>query len=121
MKQIIKGTVQETLIIPLYARKMCSERFPEGRFVFDAVNELGFKMMMKLVLKNWDMQEAKSYFRTNNPVAELSAWSERIKVSNRGYMLGYYDMKNPEVKGIYRLMAKIADKWLGMNIIKIEL
>jgi len=93
MKQIIKGTVQETLIIPLYARKMCSERFPEGRFVFDAVNELGFKMI----------------------------WSERIKVSTRGYMLGYYDMKNPEVKGIYRLMAKIADKWLGMNIIKIEL
>ena len=25
---IEKDTVQETLVIPLYARKMCSERFP---------------------------------------------------------------------------------------------
>ena len=27
--KITKNTVQETLIIPLYARKMCSELFPE--------------------------------------------------------------------------------------------
>lgn len=26
---IEKNTVQETLVIPLYARKLCSERFPE--------------------------------------------------------------------------------------------
>ncbi len=27
---IEKNTVQETLIIPLYGRKACSERFPES-------------------------------------------------------------------------------------------
>lgn len=27
--KIEKNTVQETLIIPLYGRKMCSEKFPE--------------------------------------------------------------------------------------------
>ena len=27
--QIEKNTVQETLLVPLYGRKMCSEKFPE--------------------------------------------------------------------------------------------
>lgn len=31
-----------------------AEKFPESRFVFDTVNERGFKMMMKVVLKNKD-------------------------------------------------------------------
>jgi len=35
-------------------------------------------------------------------------------------MLGYYDMKNPEVKGVHRFLAKIADKWLGMKIVRIQ-
>ncbi len=97
-----------------------AEKFPESRFVFDTVNERGFKMMMKVVLKNWDMKEAAAYFRTDDAVKELSLWSDRIKVSTRGYMLGYYDMKNPEVKAIHRFLAKIADKMLGMQIVKIE-
>lgn len=29
-------------------------------------------------------------------------------------------MKNPEVKAIHRFLAKIADKMLGMQIVKIE-
>ena len=95
-------------------------RFPGSRLVFDCVNERGFKMMMKLVLKTWDMNEASGYFRANDPEKELSLWSERIKVSVRDYMLGYYDMKNPEVKGIHRFMAKIADKWMGMKIVNIQ-
>lgn len=96
-----------------------AERFPGCCFVFDAVNELGFKMMMKLVLKTWDMEETAAYFRTGDPVAELSPWSDKIRVSVRDYMLGYYDMKNPEVRGIHRFMARFADKMLGMKIIKI--
>lgn len=71
-----------------------AEKFPESRFVFDTVNERGFKMMMKVVLKNWDMKEAAAYFRTNDAVKELSLWSDRIKVSTRGYMLGYYEGYN---------------------------
>lgn len=97
-----------------------AEKFPGCCFVFDAMNERGFKMMMKVVLKTWNMQDTARYFRTNDAVSELSPWSDRIKVSVRDYMLGYYDMKTPEVKGIHRLLAKIADKWLGMKIIKIQ-
>ena len=95
-------------------------KFPGGRLVFDCVNERGFKMMMKVVLKTWDMQEASGYFRTNDAAAELTPWSKQITVSVRDYMLGYYDMKNPEVKGVHRFLAKIADKWLGMKIVRIQ-
>lgn len=97
-----------------------AEKFPGCRLVFDCVNERGFKMMMKVVLKTWNMQETSRYFRTNDAAAELSPWSEKIKVSVRDYMLGYYDMKNPEVKGIHRFLAKIADKWLSMKIVKVQ-
>lgn len=31
--KIEKNTVQETLIVPLYSRKMCSEKFPEATVV----------------------------------------------------------------------------------------
>jgi len=29
-------------------------------------------------------------------------------------------MKNPEVKGIHRFLAKMADKWMGMKIVNIQ-
>lgn len=98
-----------------------ADNFADGCFVFDALNERGFKMMMKYVLKTWNMESAAAYFRTNDPVKELSSWSDKIAVSVRDYMLGYYDMKNPGIKGIHRFLARIADNKLGMKIIKIRL
>ena len=35
-------------------------------------------------------------------------------------MLGYYDMKAPGVKGIHRFLAKLSDKAMKMNIVKME-
>ena len=35
-------------------------------------------------------------------------------------MLGYYDMKNKEVKDIHRFLAKLGDKMMGMKIIRID-
>ena len=75
---IEKGTVQETLIVPLYGRKMCTEMFPElyrdeyadmfpgGRLVFATVGKTGRNLMMKKVLKNMNMEEVKGYFYINN-------------------------------------------------------
>lgn len=97
-----------------------AEKIPGGKLVFDVINERGYKMMMKTVLKNWDMSDVSSYFRTNNPLEEFSAWSNRINVSVRRYMRGYYDMKNPEVRGIHRVMADIADRALGMKIVRFD-
>lgn len=41
-------------------------------------------------------------------------------VTSRGYMLGYNDLKDSSVLGAFRLLAKIADGFMKMQIVKIE-
>lgn len=98
-----------------------AERFKGGRFVFDTVGDFGFKMMMKMVLKNHGMENVEAFFHTGDPIKELKSWSPNLSVSTKGYMLGYYDMKAPGLKGVHRLMAKIADKRMKMNIVRVDL
>ena len=76
--------------------------------------------MMKTVLKSFKMEDVNSYFFSNKPTEEFSQWDHSIKVSQRGYMRGYYDMKNKEVRGIHRFLAKLGDKLMGMKIIRME-
>lgn len=99
-------------------RKM-AERFPGGRLVFDAVGKLGLKLMMKKVLKNMKMHNVKGFFSVDNYKKQLD-WSNRIKVSKRDYMLGYYDMKNPGIKVAHRLLARFGDKCIKMAIIRMD-
>lgn len=43
---------------------------------------------------------------------------EKIKVSSKGYMLGYYDMKSPGIHFLHRLLARIGDRLMKMSIHK---
>lgn len=97
-----------------------AERMPGARLVFDVINKRGQKTMMKTVLKNWDMQNASALFYSNDPQGELSSWVPGASVQVRGYMLGYNDMKDPAIKGSYRLLAKLADKLMGMQIVRMD-
>lgn len=58
-------------------------------------------------------------FYTNNPIHDLNL-SKKIKLSSKGYMLGYYDMKSPNICFSHRLLAKIGDNIMKMAINKIE-
>lgn len=78
-----------------------SGRFPGGRLIFDTVGKTGRNLMMKKILKNMDMGSVKSYFYVNNVKKQLEGWSDKIKVTHRGYMLGYHDMKGPGLKASY--------------------
>ena len=98
-----------------------TELFPGCRLVFDAVGTLGYKLMMRVILKKHGMNNFGNLFYTNNSVKDLSSWSDKISVSSKGYMLGYYDMKLPSIKGIHRLLANIGDNIMHMQIVKIEL
>lgn len=201
--RIEKGTVQETLLIPLYARRLCSMRFaslyrdPEAVRICDGLDydfsELDKKAnttayefgALEGAMRQLDMMwEINDYLKDHpkasivclgcgldldprrcggkdnkiynldfpdtikareqlagiderevnipgdinslewmdriDAAAELTPWSRQITVGVRDYMLGYYDMKNPEVKGVHRFLAKIADKWLGMKIVRIQ-
>ena len=98
-----------------------TELFPGCRLVFDTVGTLGYQLMMRVILKKHGMNDFGNLFYTNNAVKDLSSWSDKISVSSKGYMLGYYDMKLPSIKGIYRLLANMGDNIMHMQIVKIEL
>jgi hypothetical protein len=70
---------------------------------------------MRKVLKNMDIEDVGGYFYVNNPAKDLS-WSEKIKVSSKGYMLGYFDMKSPGIHFLHRLLAYVGDKLMKMSI-----
>ena len=98
-----------------------TELFPGCRLVFDTVGTLGYKLMMKAILKKHGMNDFGNLFYTNNAVKDLSSWSDKIVVSSKGYMLGYYDMKSRGIKGIHRLLAHMGDNIMHMQVVKIEI
>jgi O-methyltransferase involved in polyketide biosynthesis len=96
-----------------------SKRYTKGCLVFDTVGKLGLKLMMKTALKNMDIKDVEGYFYVNNPLKDLN-WSKKIKISSKGYMLGYYDMKSSGIHFLHRLLASICDKVLKMSINRVD-
>lgn len=97
-----------------------AKAFPGGRLVFDAANKSAVKLMLKTWIKDAKIQDVGAYFAVSDAKAELSAWSPAISVSSRGYMLGYNDLSDPSVSGFFRFLAKVGDKRMNMQIVKIE-
>lgn len=96
-----------------------AKRYPGGRLIFDVVGKTGLKLMLSKTLKNMSVDDVSGFFSVNNPAKQLS-WSDKIKVSSRGYMLGYYDMKASGIRSSHRFLAKIGDKLMKMAIIRME-
>lgn len=97
-----------------------AKAFPGGRLVFDAANKSAVKLMLKTWIKDAKIQDIGAYFAVSDAKAELSAWSPAISVSSRGYMLGYNDLSDPSVSDFFRFLAKVGDKRMKMQIVKIE-
>ena len=97
-----------------------AKAFPGGRLVFDVANKSAVKLMLKTWIKDAKIQDVGAYFSVSDAKAELSAWSPAISVSSRGYMLGYNDLSDPSVSGFFRFLAKVGDKRMKMQIVKIE-
>lgn len=116
---IEKNSVQETLVIPLYGRKLCTRRFPGGRLVFDTANRRAVKIMLKTWVKETGITGISDYFSVDDVRRDL-AWMENAAVSSRGYMLGYNDLRDPSVPGLFRLMAKLGDGFMNMQIIRMD-
>lgn len=96
-----------------------SKRYSKGRVVFDSVGKFGLKMMMSKVLKNMGIKNIEGLFYLNNPRQELN-WSENIKVTSKGYMLGYYDMKSPNIRFSHRFLARIGDSIMKMSVNRMD-
>ena len=94
--------------------------FPGGRLVFDAANEKSLKLLLKTWLKDAKIQDVGAYFAVSDAVQELSPWSNRLRVSSRGYMLGYHDLKDPSVSGFFRFLSKVGDGMMKMQIVRLD-
>ena len=104
-------------------RALCAamaERFPDGRLVFDAAGQTAVKLMLKTWVRQAGIRDVGAYFSVQDAEKELPAWSNRISISSRGYMLGYQDLRGPGIRNIHRLLAGIADGPMKLQIVRME-
>lgn len=94
--------------------------FPGGRLVFDAANRTAVKLMLKTWVKYAKIKDVGAYFSVEDAQTELSPWTKESKVSSRNFMLGYNDLKDPSVSGLFRFIARIGDKVMKMRVIRFD-
>ena len=94
--------------------------FPGGKLVFDAAGKSAVKLMLKTWIKTAKIQDVGAYFAVSDPKAELSPWSEALRVSSKGYMLGYSDLRDPSVPGFYRFLSRVGDGMMKMRIVRLD-
>ena len=97
-----------------------AEAFPDGRLVFDAAGKKAVKLMLKTWIRQAKIQDVGAYFSVEDAKTELSAWSDSLRVSSRGYMLGYNDLKDPSVSGFFRFLSRIGDSSMKMRIVRLD-
>ena len=96
-----------------------ADAFHGGVLVFDTANRAAVKMIAKTWLKSAKIKDVYAYFAVSDAKDELSLWDNRLQVTSRGYMLGYNDLRDPSVSGFFRFLAKVGDKMMKMQIVKI--
>ncbi len=94
--------------------------FPGGRLVFDAANRTAVKLMLKTWVKYAKIKDVGAYFSVEDAQTELSPWTKESKVSSRNFMLGYNELKDPSVSGLFRFIARIGDKFMKMRVIRFD-
>lgn len=96
-----------------------AKRYPGGRLIFDTVGKLGLKLMMSKILKNMGIDDINGYFYVSSPARDLD-WFDHIRVTSKGYMLGYHDMRSDGIHFPHRLLAKIGDRWMKMAVHRMD-
>ena len=97
-----------------------AEAFPGGKLVFDAANRRAVKLMLKTWIRDAKIKDVGAYFAVADAKGELSAWSSKLRVSSRGYMLGYNDLRNQNVRGYFRFLSKVGDGMMKMQIVRLD-
>ncbi len=93
--------------------------FPGGRLVFDAANRTAVKLMLKTWIQSADIQDVGAYFAVADAKRELSDWAPGLVVASRAFMLGYNDLKDPAVSALFRLMARLGDRMMKMQVVQL--
>ena len=97
-----------------------AKRFPRGRLVFDAAGKTAVRLMLKTWVKQAGIRDVGAYFSVKDGEGDLEPWSPLFSVSSRGYMLGYQSLHDPAVRPVHRLLAKLADGPMHLQIVRID-
>ena len=97
-----------------------AKRFPRGRLIFDAAGKTAVRLMLKTWVKQAGIRDVGAYFSVKDARRELEPWSPLFSVSSRGYMLGYQSLHDPAVRPVHRLLAKLADGPMHLQIVRID-
>ena len=97
-----------------------AEAFPGGKLVFDAANRKAVKLMLKTWIRDAEIRNVGAYFAVSDAERELAPWSEKLRVSSRGYMLGYHDLNDPSVSKFFRFFARAGDGMMDMQIVRLD-
>ena len=97
-----------------------AQRFPGGRLVFDTAGKKAVAMMIKTWVKQAGIEDVDAFFYVNDIEKDVIPWMKKAKVTSRGYMLGYHDLKDPSVSGFFRFLAKLGDRVMRMQIVRID-
>lgn len=97
-----------------------AQRFPGGRLVFDTAGKKAVSLMIKTWVKQAGIKDVNAFFYVNDIKEDVIPWMRESKVSNRGYMLGYHDLKDPSVSGFFRFLSKVGDGMMRMQIVRID-
>lgn len=95
-----------------------AERFSGGRLVFDTAGKRAVRIMLKTWVKEAGITSISDYFSVDSIEKDILPWMKRASVSSRGYMLGYNDLRDPSVPGLFRLMARLGDGFMKMQIVR---
>ena len=91
-----------------------------GAVFFAAANRKAVKLMLKTWIKDAKIKDVGAYFAVSDAKRELSAWSDKLRVSSRGYMLGYNDLRNQNVRKFFRFLSKVGDGMMNMQIVRLD-
>lgn len=97
-----------------------AKHFPGGKLVFDTANKRAVKLMLKTWVKEAGITTIADYFSVESIEKDIIPWMKDAIVSARGYMLGYNDLKDPSVPKLFRLMAKLGDGYMKMQIVRMD-
>jgi len=97
-----------------------AKHFPGGKLVFDTANKRAVKIMLKTWVKEAGITSIADYFSVDSIEKDILPWMKNAKVSARGYMLGYNDLKDPSVPWLFRRLSKLCDGFMRMQIVRMD-
>lgn len=97
-----------------------SRHFPGSRLVFDTAGKRAVAMMIKTWVKQAGIEDVGAFFHVSSVEKDVIPWMKGARVTSRGYMLGYNDLKAPSVNPLFRFLAKLGDSKMRMQIVRMD-